>query len=690
MEILQEMNQDFFNGNGYVRMKVPDDLFQKGITDIIINKEPRQIVVTYGCEGKQMEPVTKPCLEFVHPTVDQFDDVVDWDLETLTVFKGFIILKLYPHWNYIYSSNGNEATKNEQEHEQKISRQDINFVIDTMTKEAKHDGISIKQLFHGFNSGFTKTVIHANLNSKNAGAGKSYLLNKVSEYYPDQDVLALSGVSDKAFQHKEGIMVLEDKQTGELTDIEPMINDLRLYIVDLEEKLEQAKEKKEKSVIKQLKGQILSKQDEIKSIQEKQVKLIDLSNTIILLLDTPQDAVTDNLMSLLSNDTTRDQKYLFTDKSASGKLGAKYNILRGTPVMFTTRVIDDTRNARFEEKNRRFINITPNVSHEKIKDANALMWDECGLTPEQYDKSVVSRNDKEKAKKIIAVLVEKLKNHSAHLEPKQFGVKIPFTASIQITTNDVWSMTANDRMRRYLTIITKENMDSRPRLVRRDNPKIFLPISTFEDLKDTLELMEIAGSNVRPYLAQWYNDKFLVAFNDEGGQIRTKTEYINKDTERVIEEDYVAVTSKQLCEKTNVSNEVLRHKYIDPLVNQGLINKARSNIRKNENIYFPVDAKGENIFSMFRGQHPKLIVKDPEHYPTRKLIQDSFSFTEHSKNVKNEREKFGEIFGDKHGGISEKNLFDIYRLEDENGIQITLDQLVDRYFTNPESCFVME
>jgi len=584
-----------------------------------------------------------------------------------------------------------------EEQQNPITKQDIDFVINTMTKEAKHDRISIKQLFHGYNSGFTKTVIHGNLNSKNAGAGKSYLLNKVSEYYPDQHVLALSGVSDKAFQHRDGIMVLEDKQTGELTEIEPIINALHLEISETEQRIEdeKSKQQKDKSLIKELKEQILNKEDEIKSIQQKQVKLINLNDTIILLLDTPQDGVTDNLMSVLSSDTTRDQKYLFTDKTASGKLGAKYNILRGTPVMFTTRVIDDTRNARFEEKNRRFVNITPNVSPEKIKDANALMWDECGLTPEEYDESVVSREDKDKAKKIISALVEKLKNHSKYLKPKQFGVKIPFIASIKIPSNDVWSMTANDRMRRYMTIITKENMDSRPRLVRRDSPIIFLPISTFEDLKDTLELMEIGGSNIRPYLSQWYNEVFLPLFNDEGEQLRYRVENIG-ESEKTVEEDYVAITSKQLCEKTNVSNEVLRHKYIDPLVNQGVINKTRSNIRKNENIYFPVDSKGENIFSLFRSKDPKLTVKDSEHYPTRKLIQDSFKLktkpilAEDSNNAKNELEKFRESFGDKQGGIFEKNLLDIYRLEDENGIEITLDQLVDRYFANPESCFVME
>ena len=220
-------------------------------------------------------------------------------------------------------------------------------------------------------------------------------------------------------------------------------------------------------------------------------------------------------------------------------------------------------------------------------------------------------------------------------------------------------------------------MDNRPRLVRKDNSNFFYPIATFADLKETLELMELGGSNVRPYLAQWYNDKFLPLFNAEGGQVRTRIENIGEKSEKTLVEDYVAVTSKQLCETTNVSNEELRHKYVDPLINQGLINKTRSNIRKNENIYWPADSKGENIFSLFSAKDFKLHVKDPRLYPSKSFIIDSFIKTG----------IFGEMFGDKRPSIL-KNIFDTYRLEDENGLEITLEELVDRYFSEPETCFI--
>jgi hypothetical protein len=69
-------------------------------------------------------------------------------------------------------------------------------------------------------------------------------------------------------------------------------------------------------------------------------------------------------------------------------------------------------------------------------------------------------------------------------------------------------MTVTDRICKYLSIVTKINMDSRTTIVDTETGQ-FCPISIFEDLKETLLLMEVAASGVRPYIANWYNDVFL-------------------------------------------------------------------------------------------------------------------------------------------------------------------------------------
>jgi hypothetical protein len=87
-------------------------------------------------------------------------------------------------------------------------------------------------------------------------------------------------------------------------------------------------------------------------------------------------------MSMISQDTESDQLYQFTDKQNFGKLGSVKNRLRGIPTIFTTQVIDDTRQIRYQEKNRRFIHVIPDTCDEKIRSARRLIGQKYSLLPE--------------------------------------------------------------------------------------------------------------------------------------------------------------------------------------------------------------------------------------------------------------------------------------------------------------------
>src|SRR5918994_3927009 len=117
----------------------------------------------------------------------------------------------------------------------KLSKEDIDFAISTMVKEAKYDELSIRQIIHGFNSTFTKLPIPHVINSKNSGAGKSYILNHVASFYPEKYILTLAGMSDKAIYHSDGPMVVEDGETGEVQPLDPMVDELEAQIDELED-----------------------------------------------------------------------------------------------------------------------------------------------------------------------------------------------------------------------------------------------------------------------------------------------------------------------------------------------------------------------------------------------------------------------------------------------------------------------
>ena len=124
-------------------------------------------------------------------------------------------------------------------------------------------------------------------------------------------------------------------------------------------------------------------------------------------------------------------------------------------------------------------------------------------------------------------------------------------------------------------MVTKLHLDSRPRLVDTETGAFF-PIAIFEDLKETLVLMERGGSNLRPYLAEWYDIVFTTTYEDQNDT--SKSAY--NDVGIKMTETIVGVTTEELADKTaevmsvsKPSIEDIRKKYLDPLIYQGIVNK---------------------------------------------------------------------------------------------------------------------
>ncbi len=547
----------------------------------------------------------------------------------------------------------------------RVTEQDINSVIDSMVKEAKHDRPAIKQLFYALLSGMTYLGIHHKVNSKNSGAGKTYVTKIVASYFPQKRLMNLAGVTDKAFFYMRGEMVISGKKPGEFVPVKPLISELKMSLAKKEDQGEKLTREEKQKI-----------QDEIERLNYESFRLIDLRFTDIILGDTPQEGLLNAIMSILSQDA-ENTEYMYTDKN---KMEAQKNVVIGMPVFIYTRVIDDTKNPRAEEVFRRFVNVTPNVTKQKIKAANALTFMKMGTLSEQYEGLVISSEDKNRAKDIVTDLVDKLIDHSNYLGFKESGVIIPFIRTLVkiLPSDDVFMMTVGDRFARYLAIVTKSRMDSRARFVRRDTGA-FYPISTFADLKETLELMESAGGNVRSYLAVFYNT-VLVPFCDA----------MEKPGEDVVEVDGKSVviakqsrkgrTVPELIEQTKLilgftpSRTEMHNKYLTPMINLGLINWERSVKKGSENIYFAADEDAKKVFTLFPDcdmDDLKLVVKDQEYYPSKNVLEKDYGLNS--------------ILTVQQGGS--KNIFDTYRLEDHEGHEITISELIDTYLSNPEICF---
>jgi hypothetical protein len=227
----------------------------------------------------------------------------------------------------------------------------------------------------------------------------------------------------------------------------------------------------------------------------------------------------------------------------------------------------------------------------------------------------------------------------------------------------------------YLTFLPIVYFHERPKItvVKKGDITIqTIPIATFEDLKNTVSLMEYSDG-VRPYILEWYYEIFLKTFEDKGDKIDAK---VNSKGEE-IKEDRVAVTSHNLIKKNEeIDNETLTtHKllqsYIYPLHNNGYIDSIESIIDRRAKIYYPLigTKKYINLFYLEEknnlSQEIDKTVVNSTRFPNQVFIISVL-------------EPILKYYS------TEGYIIKIKNSKDE---EISLKELVEQYFDNPENYF---
>ena len=94
----------------------------------------------------------------------------------------------------------------------------IHSPLDVVAKEVKQDERLSKQVYLTLLSTYTKNPINLAINAP-TGEGKSYVVRKVAELFPQSDVIFLTAMTDKALFHRQGTLVIKDED-GEYQPIE--------------------------------------------------------------------------------------------------------------------------------------------------------------------------------------------------------------------------------------------------------------------------------------------------------------------------------------------------------------------------------------------------------------------------------------------------------------------------------------
>lgn len=196
-------------------------------------------------------------------------------------------------------------------------------------------------------------------------------------------------------------------------------------------------------------------------------------------------------------------------------------------------------------------------------------------------------------------------------------------------------------------------------------------------MKEAFILMQTGGSNIRPYLVAMYNEVIFPLWS----KILEPRHEMGKDRDGndivIAKENYIGLRVKEIIDgakdllNLKISSKDMYSKYLTPMVEQGLLNWVKSVLKGNEKIYYPSDPESSKVNTLFPEGDLKLTVNDVSFYPSKENLEQSYGF----------RSKLSSEQGGK------KNISDIYTLQDHEGNEITISELIETYLSNPELCF---
>ena len=273
----------------------------------------------------------------------------------------------------------------------------LDYVTNVILQEARLEIRLTDQLLITMLSAYSKNPINLLINAP-SGVGKNYIISKVSSLFPKGDVLPLAGMTEKALFHRPGNLVIKDEITGEYQSIETQLLDIGEKI--RERKREECNYRTADDKVKrqEIKDSIQILEEQKKELLSNSKKLIDLSNKIIIFLDTSPEHLLSSLLPLLSHDEY-EVEYEYVDTHNSIK--TKSNVLRGWPAVVIAQALDYSHSPRFQEYQRRFITTNPTMTQDKYNQAIDLISNKFSVPDLIYQHNIVSDYEKDKAREII-------------------------------------------------------------------------------------------------------------------------------------------------------------------------------------------------------------------------------------------------------------------------------------------------
>lgn len=416
----------------------------------------------------------------------------------------------------------------------------VRHVFSDLGRRVKRDNITKASVFFSGLSTYLSDPL--NLFEKgSSGSGKTYNAIETLEYFPQEDIWYLSGMSPKALVHQRSQLL--DKDGNEI------------YLSDRPQKPKVRDFKKDEEGYKKA----LKEYEQQNKIWSKRLResyhYINIENRIFVFLEAPDPETMRMLYPILSHDKRR-VEYRFVNRTATGGLRTELVVIEGFP----TAIFLTTDRKYTEELATRSFTVSPEESTEKFTAANkltnlkaALPW-KCKLETPRF---LAIKN-------LIQNIKEKLKTEDIDVIIPFLALHEPFPKDISRDMRDFSHFT------QFLKSFTILHLFQRPVLIMGE--KKYVIANNYDVLccyQIFKELIESTRTGTEKRILNFYRDFIM-------GNVKL---YVSSLT-----------TAFNIKNKVPISDFTIR-KWLNRLNEIGYVEKREDEEDKRKNIYIPLVEK---------------------------------------------------------------------------------------------------
>lgn len=453
----------------------------------------------------------------------------------------------------------------EQLSDQIKDRQYFEHIVKTVQKKVKHDDRLVRMVLYAGFSSYTDDPFNLAILAPTS-EGKTYAVTECMKYFPEKDVIMIGRMSPMALAYEKGELVNEEGKS------------LGPKIAELNQKRIKVKSKEEKDIVR----------GDIAKLYGNAIRLIDLSNKILVFLEPPQKETWDMLKPILSHDLEK-ISFKHVNKTQKNGNNTQHVIIKGWPACIFCSAKDESDWYGWAEVKSRFFIYSPDTTIQKYEEANTLISQQGGLPGIIQQQIIIADKDVQLAQKCITLIKNGILKLREKHPTNKIDTWVPYYKLLKenLPSEKGTDMRDIKRIFSLLRTVTAVNQYQRMILMLENMPSV---VSEVSDIKEVLKLV-VNNKGIPQHKIDFFFKVFMPCYMS-----KTKPDEKPGFYNETIQEDRIAVTTAQLVHWNETHNAIKRalnadkvkQTYLDELIDTGIIGVQQSILNGREQIYYPL------------------------------------------------------------------------------------------------------